>query len=328
MPCTTRMIAALFAVSLLAGAGCGDDDDGGGAGGGSDGPEGSALYLVPTLDDEAYVRQMNAAKEEAKKYPGIEFEFTAGAGRTSAADLVSKIEQGVTKGVDVIVVDSGSAGDQLKPALTRAIDQGVKVVVNSQPIDGLDGVTSTVQFDHRAGAVPGGEYVKKRLESGDEIGMIRCFIGTPATDARAKGFEDGLKGSGIEIVATGDAECDPEKARSITENMISAHPNLKGIMSETDIAVIGTIKALDAAGKDLVVVGHDGQTAALEMIKAGDVLDASVVYPYNLFGVKGVETAAGIIAGDQVPEIVAVPPQGLITEDNVQEYLDEATASG
>lgn len=331
----TKGVQIAIVVACLAAlvAGCGSDDDSGGsttgAGGGSSSAEsasGKVLYLVPTLDDEAYVRQSAAAKATAEKYPNIDFDITAGSGRTDATDLVAKIESGVTQGVDVIVVDSGSAGDQLKPALERAIDQGVKVVVNSQPIEGLDGVTSTIGFDHKAGAVPGGKYVAEQLKSGDEVGMIRCVIGTPATDARAAGFEEGIAGSGIKVVATGDAECDPEKARAITENMLTAHPNLKGILSDTDIAVLGVVKALDADKKDLVVVGHDGQVAGLEAIKAGNVLDASAVYPYNLFGVKGIDTAAEIVEGKQVPARVDIPPQELITKDNVQKYLDEAGA--
>jgi ribose transport system substrate-binding protein len=321
------LAAVVLACAATVAAGCGSDDDSGSAAAGSGEPTGKVLYLVPTLDDEAYVRQQAAAKAEAEKYPNIEFDITAGRGRTDATDLVAKIESGVTQGVDVIVVDSGSAGDQLKPALSRAIEQGVKVIVNSQPIEGLDTVTATVRFDHEAGAVPGGEYMAQELKSGDEVGMIRCVIGTPATDARAAGFEKGMEGSGIKVVATGDAECDPEKARSITENMLTAHPNLKGILSDTDIAVIGALEALEAAKKDLVVVGHDGQVAALEAIRDGRVLDASAVYPYNLFGVEGVKAAAGLIEGDDVPAQITIPPQELITKDNVQSFLDEANAS-
>lgn len=309
-------LAAICLAGVVACGGSGSE----GASGDDEGTK--VLYLVPTFDDEAYKRQADAAKAQAEKYPDIEFEVSAGAGRTAAQDMISKIESGITQGVDVIVVDSGSAGDQLKPALEKARAEGIKVVVNSQPIEGLE-VDATVGFDHEAGAVPGGEYVAQHLKSGDQVVMVRCFIGTPATDARAAGFEKGMEGSGIEIVETVDAECDPEKGRTIAENMLTAHPDLAGFVSDTDIAVIGVVEAIKADGKTLFVMGHDGQIAALEAIKAGD-MTATVVYPYGEFGVVGVDTAAKLAKGEEVPATVTIEPQGVIDESNVQQYLDAA----
>lgn len=285
-------------------------------------PTGRVLYIVPTLDDQAYISQLDAAKKKAEEFPGIEFEFTAGASRNTAPELIAKIEAAVTRGLNAIVIDPGEAGEQLTPALTKAQEEGVAVITNSVPIPTLENAAARVQFNDRDAPRPAGEYMATQLKAGDEIAVLRCFAGNTQMDNRQDGFLDGLEGSGIKVVVTGDAFCDPLKARALMENWITAYPNLKGLYSDTDIALLGAVEALKAANLDLVVIGHDGQTAAVKMILAGDIIDATVIYPYWAFGETAVETAARVLAGEK-PGDVAVPIQGIITKENAEQFLKD-----
>jgi len=285
-------------------------------------PTGQVLYIVPTLDDQAYISQLDAARKEAGKYPGIKFQFTAGASRNTAPELIAKIESAVTRGLDVIVIDPGEAGEQLTPALEKAQAQGVKVITNSVPIPTLKNAAARIQFDDRAAPRPAGEYMASKLKPGDRIAVLRCYAGNTQMDNRQDGFLDGLQGSGIKVAVTGDAFCDPLKARALMENWLTAFPDLKGLYSDTDIALIGAVEALKRANKDMLVIGHDGQAAAVKMIAAGDIIDATVIYPYWAFGETAVDTAARVLAGEK-PGDVAVPIQGIITRDNAAQFLKD-----
>lgn len=283
------------------------------------------LYVVPTLDDQAYISQLEAARKKASEYPSIEFEFTAGASRNTAPELIAKIESAVTRGLSAIVIDPGEAGEQLTPALSKAQKAGVAVITNSVPIPTLKDAAARIQFDDRAAPRPAGEFMAANLKAGDKIAVLRCYAGNTQMDNRADGFLDGLKDSGIEVAVTGDAFCDPLKARALMENWLTAVPDLKGLYSDTDIALTGAVEALKAENKDLLVIGHDGQTKAVEMIRDGDIIDATVIYPYWAFGETAVETVARVVAGEK-PGDVEVPIQGIVDKDNAVQFLKDHPA--
>ncbi len=283
------------------------------------------LYIVPTLDDQAYISQLEAARKKAAEYPSLEVEFTAGASRNTAPELIAKIESAVTRGLSAIVVDPGEAGEQLTPALSKAQKAGVAVITNSVPIPTLKDAAARIQFDDRAAPRPAGEFMAANLKSGDRIAVLRCYAGNAQMDNRSDGFLDGLAGSGIEVAVTGDAFCDPLKARALMENWLTAFPDIKGLYSDTDIALMGAIEALKSDDKDLLVIGHDGQTKAVEMIRDGDIIDATVIYPYWAFGETAIETVARVVAGEN-PGDVQVPIQGIIVKDTAAQFLHDHPA--
>ncbi len=286
---------------------------------------GSVLYLVPALTDEYYIGEIEAAKARAKDFSSIEFEFTAaGTNRDPIPEMIARIEAAVTRGVDAIVIDAGeAAGGQIVPALEKAQAAGVKVVVVAVPIPELARPDAQVLFDDHEGALPGGQYIAEKLKSGDKIVFIRCAIGNVQMDARANGLLDGFKGSGIQVVATADAHCDPLEARSHMENWLTAYPDIKGVLSDTDIALVGALEALEASLTDLVVVGHDAQSPVVKRIAERSIVDATVILPNRRFGELGVETAAGLLEGQSFEKPIIVPPAGIVTQDNVEDFLKE-----
>lgn len=326
-------LLVLGLATAVAVAGCGGDSSSsstsstgeGGSAASEESPSVKVLYLVPTLQDEAYTRELGAAEAEAGNFPNAEVDFSAGSGRLDGSDLISKIQNATTTGVEAIAIDCGGACEQVKPALEAAIGDGVSVVAVGQPVPGLEGQSSFVSFDEVEAAVPAGEFMDEQLKGKGEVAIIRCVIGNAVTDAREEGFVDALKGSEIEIVARADAECDPAKARTRMENFLTANPDLAGVYSDTDVALVGALEAIAASGKELVVVGHDGQIPILEDIEQGTV-DATVRFSNEDFGKLGVKAAIEAAEGKPVDEIVPIPIYPMVTKENVQEVLNEVEA--
>lgn len=286
---------------------------------------GSVLFMVPTLDDEAYTRQIAIAKEQAKKYPDISFEFTAMTARDAASEFISKIEGGVTKNVDVIVLNPGSAAEQLGPALTKAREAGVKVVVLAHGVTGFE-ADALIEIDARAMTVPSGKYMAGKLRSGDKVALMRCALGSKEQIEFEEGFREGIAGSGIEVVEAGDSKCDAAEGRKLVENWLTTYPDLKGVYSDADIALTGAIEAIKAANRDIVVVGNGAASYSVPKIVEGDILQASAVYPFWTFGSYGVDTAARIVAGEAVEKNIKIPPEDLITKENGASYLERLAA--
>lgn len=315
----TVMAVTVIGVLTTCLSACGGEGSAGGA------KDYKVLYLLPTLSDEAYSREAAGAQAQAKKYENFTLDIQAGAQRQDPTKQVSKIEDAVTKGYDAIIVDAGEAAAQLSPTLNTAKKEGVDIITIVHEIPDLD-ATVQLAFDQKAVYKVAGEYMSETLlPDGGEIGIITCVASNADSKARIEGFKSGLAAN-VKEVAFGDAKCDPAKARSITENMLTAHPNIKGIFNNTDLATVGTVEALRAAGKDLAVIGGDGQTPNLKFMESKDIQDAAVRYPSETFGSLAVEAAYKLANGEKVPASEPVPGLPLITQENAAEVLKEVKA--
>jgi ribose transport system substrate-binding protein len=148
--------------------------------------------------------------------------------------------------------------------------------------------------------------MKEQLPDGGKLGVILCVAGHPVTSARFDGFKAGL-GDGFDIVATADAQCDPEKGRKAMENMLSAHADLDAVFSTSDSQTVGILKALEAAKENPVLVSFDAQPPIVEDIVGGGVADASVAWSAKEIGADAVKAAVAAARGEPVEPETLVP---------------------
>lgn len=275
--------------------------------------------LLPSLQDESYVRKLAGAKAEAAKHPEAEVVIQAGSERGEANDLISKIQSALTKGAQAVAVDAGAVPDQLVSTLQRAADDGVPVIASGIELNGIDPPAPFIGVDDVKGSEPGGDFVSEQLTDGGELGIISCFPGNPITEARTEGFKNGLAPN-IEVVTVLDSKCDPEKGRSIMENMLTAHPDLDAVYSTTDIAALGALDYLASIDNDLVFVGHDAIRDAVQDIIDGNVLDATITTPFEESGAETVRSLIDAARGNVLPARVDLP-QELVTQENATEFM-------
>jgi hypothetical protein len=78
----------------------------------------------------------------------------------------------------------------------------------------------------------------------------------------------------LTIVASQTAHWETEEANAVFSNILTANPDIKGVMVANDSMALGVSKALDAAGKSgqIKVVGFDNIPAIRPLIKQGKVL--------------------------------------------------------
>jgi ABC-type sugar transport system substrate-binding protein len=313
---------ALVGVSALVAACGGDAAEGEGDQAASGGAKKRVFVLMPSLSNQAYVRQNDAVKAQAAKETEAEVTVDSpGTGIGEANQLIPKLEAALTKGVDAIAINGGAAQKELIPVLERAAKEGVKIVTFDADIPDLEGKVSFVNVDEMTASPLAGEFVKEQLPDGGELFYLSCIPDHPVTVARTEGFEAGLEGWKGKLVGTGDSQCDEAKARTIMENAITAHPNLDVVYTTTEQAAAGGIAALRAAKKDLLFVSHDAAKEHVELVANGDILDGDVLNPFEEIGAAAVRTAVDAALGKTVePEVLI--KGGFLTKDNAQEYLD------
>src|SRR6266545_6114602 len=145
-----RVLVAVAAIaSLGAIAACGGGSDDQGSGGSATASEGKITVIMPSLANDAYLLEKAGADAEAKRFPGQMVSVVTGSGQSSS-ELVSKIEDAITRETDVIAINAGDP-KPVVPALKRAVQQGVEVVVFDVQIPELSDQTSFVGLDNREG---------------------------------------------------------------------------------------------------------------------------------------------------------------------------------
>ncbi|ADB49890.1 sugar ABC transporter substrate-binding protein [Conexibacter woesei] len=318
----TALLATVVAAAVTLLAGCGSDSDGGSGStsGGGGGDDVRVYVLLPSLESDSYVQESRGAEEAAKQIDGAEVKVDAGASRGEATNLIAKIDSAVTKGYDVIAVNPGAVGAELAPALSRAIAADVDVVAFDQNVPDLDDLSAYVGYDGYQAGLLRGRYLTKALPDGGAVGMIDCFKENPLTAAINRGQLAGMEGSRLRVVSELEAQCDPAKARTAAENMLTAHPEMRGLLAGTDIAAMAALPVVESFGKPLVVVGGDGQQDALRVIAEGGGIQATTLFPFAELGAEAVRTAVAVGRGEQVDAEVMVEPT-LIDRANVEKFL-------
>lgn len=219
----------------------------------------------------------------------------------------------------------------LLPCLKRANEMGIAVVDLDGNLDhaiakdaGVD-IAFSIGSDNMAAGAQGAEWLVSKLgaDAKGPVLVIEGLSGNITGQKRATGFAEKLKelAPGLEIVASLPGDWDRGKAANITNDTLTAHPDLVAIFCANDGMALGAVETVFAAGKQdqVTVIGVDGNSDAVKSIKEGR-LSASVAQLPYLVGKQAVEMAKKVTAGEAVDEFVFVPTLVL-----TKEVLDAGT---
>ena len=196
----------------------------------------------------------------------------------------------------------------LLPCLKKANEAGIPVI----DLDGnLDhdiakragvAIDFTIGSDNEAAGAQGADYVAKVLggEASGPVLVIEGLSGNITGQKRARGFANRIKkiAPGLKVVASLPGDWDRMKAANITNDILTRYPDLKAIFAANDGMALGAVESAYSAGKgkDIVIVGVDGNSDAVKSIKAGR-LNASVAQLPYLVGKRAVIGATVALHG-------------------------------
>ncbi len=219
--------------------------------------------------------QTESMQAEAKKL-GHQLVYTDAAG--SAAKQVADVNSMVAQGVDLIFLPPREE-KPLIPAIMNAKKAGIPVILIDRDVDhalakpGEDYVTFTgSDFVEEGKRV--GEWLVKAMGGNAKIIEIEGTVGSSPANDRKEGFDTFIKDhAGMVILASQSGDFARDKGRQVMETLLQAHPDVTAVYAHSDEMALGAISAIEAAGKapgkDIMVVGIDGERAALEAIIAG-----------------------------------------------------------
>ena len=125
---------------------------------------------------------------------------------------------------------------------------------------------------------------------------------------RVRGFEEEIRQHpGIRLVGKPSSDGQRARAMAVMEDMLQAHPRLKGVFGINDDSALGATAVLEAAGrKDVVVIGYDATEEAQQAITRGGPLKADVVQYPRRIGRTAIEMIARHLKGEQVPAVAPI----------------------
>lgn len=252
---------------------------------------------VSQCSDDAWRNKLNEEMQrELLFHPGVSLEVrSADDNNQRQAD---DIDYFIAQGVDLLIVSPNRA-DSLTPAVSRAFDAGIPVIVADRKVTG-EKYTAFVGGDNLAVGHLQGRYLQMVLPEGGEVLEVLGLPGSTPQELRHQGFMEALAGKEERYVVH---QCMgawfQQQSEEETERMLRAHPGIRVILAQNDQMAIGASRAVANVGMDhrIFIMGVDGLTGrdnGIEAIADGRI-DASAVYATG--GDLIIQTAVSILEG-------------------------------
>ncbi|BBL78373.1 hypothetical protein RxyAA322_02270 [Rubrobacter xylanophilus] len=289
-------------------AGCGR-----GGGGGEEGQRTIGLS-ISTLNNPFFVTLRDGAQRAAQRE---NVELIVSDAQNDAAQQQDDIQAFITQQVDAILVNPVDS-EAVVPAIQAANDAEIPVIALDRGAAGGEIETLIASDNVEGGRMAARELI--RLVGSGPVAQLEGIPGTSAARDRGKGFEEVIEGqSAVRLVASQPANFDRAQGLNVTQNILQANPNIKGIFAQNDEMALGAVRALgDRAGSEVKVVGFDAIEDALKAIQEGR-MNATIAQQPARMGSLGVENAIKVIEDERVPKNIPVEVK-LVTQENVSEF--------
>ena len=251
----------------------------------------------------AFFKDLEEGLREAAKERG--FELVIVACEMDPAKQAAQIEDFVAQRVSAILL-APCDSNAVVPHLAGPEEAGIPVFTADIAAHGGK-VVSHVASDNVQGGRLAAQALAKYMGGSGDVLIIDHPVVASVQD-RVRGFEEEMKQHpGIRIVGKPSSDGQRARAMAVMEDMLQAHPKLKGVFGINDDSALGAAAVLEAAGrKDVVVIGYDATEEAQRAIESGGPLKADVVQNPRHIGATALEMIARHLAGEQVPAVVPI----------------------
>ncbi|WP_442853544.1 ribose ABC transporter substrate-binding protein RbsB [Bacillus sp. FJAT-27231] len=255
---------------------------------------------VSTLNNPFFVSLKDGVVKEAKKN---QMETIVVDAQNDSAKQVNDVEDLIQQGVDVLLINPTDSS-AISTAVQSANAIGIPVITLDRSADKGDVVT-LVASDNVKGGQMAGDLIVEKLGEGAKVAELEGVPGASATRERGKGFHL-TADKKLDVVAKQSADFDRTKGLNVMENILQGHPDIQAVFAHNDEMALGAIEAIASSGKDILVIGFDGNDDAIKSVKAGQ-LAATVAQQPVLIGQLAVQAAGDTMKGKKVEKTIPAP---------------------
>lgn len=260
--------------------------------------------------------QMNKdIRDAAAKRPEIRVIYKDAQNKSEAQQ--AQVREFINQGVDLIIISPKEAKPLTAP-VAEAYRKGIPVIVLDRKVEG-DEYTQFIGADNVQIGREAGKYLVEILGGkGNVVELQGLMTSTPGQE-RHDGFEEGIEGSGLEVVFRADCKwLEPDALREMNSALARFH-EIDAVYAHNDPSAHGAYLAAKQEGKGrektIKFIGIDALPhEGVRYVRDG-VLTATFEYPTG--GKEAIENALKILAGEQVPKTITLGTR-IFTQENVE----------
>ncbi|MDQ0246468.1 ribose transport system substrate-binding protein [Bacillus fengqiuensis] len=262
---------------------------------------------VSTLNNPFFVSLKNGVVNEAKSN-GMEVIVVDA--QNDTAKQINDVEDLLQQGVDALLINPTDSA-AISTAVQSANNIGVPVITLDRSAE-KGKVETLVASDNVKGGQMAGEYITGELGENAKVVELEGVPGASATRERGEGFHI-VADEKLDVVEKQSADFDRTKGLNVMENLLQGNPGIQAVFAHNDEMALGAIQAIESSGRDILVVGFDGNEDAINSVNAGK-MSATVAQQPDLIGQLAVKAAGDVLKGEKVEKQIPVPLK-LVTKE-------------
>ena len=257
--------------------------------------------VLSTLNNPFFVTMKDGAEAKAEE---LGYKLIVLDSQNDPSKELSNIEDLTIRGVKAILINPTDS-DAVSNAIRIANRSNIPVLTLDRGASRGD-VVSHIASDNVIGGEMAGHYIMEKVGEKAKVIQLEGIAGTSAARERGEGFMNAVNSSELELLASQPADFDRTKGLNVMENLLAANPDVQAVFAQNDEMALGALRAVQASGKDVMIVGFDGTEDGIAAVNRG-LLGATVAQQPDLIGSLGIEMADKVLKGETVEEYVPVP---------------------
>lgn len=275
------------------------------------------VAVIPKASADLFWQSVHAGAVKGARENDVDIIWDGPPNETDIAGEMKIVETMINREVDAIAL-APSDRSAFKIVVDRATRAGIPVIIYDSGVD-TDKYVTFVATDNYAAGQLGADRMGKILNGKGKIVMVKTTPGGASTTARESGFRYELhyKFPAIQILDERFGMASIAQSLTVTENMLTAHPDLNGIFCSNESGSTGAVQALKARGGKVKLVGFDSSPMLLEALRAGSIDSLVIQDPFKM-GETAVIEAVKAIESKKTPKKLFLAPR-LIDAANIND---------
>jgi len=286
------------------------------------GDKGMICVIVPPVENPFFGAMQQIAADTAESLGYTTNRLNHGDDANLQLEL---FENCIAQQAVAIILDNAGA-DATVAAVQAAKDAGIPSFLVDREITQEGVAVAQIVSNNYQGATILAEYFAELMgEEGPYIELTGRDTDTNA-QVRSQGYHDVLDQiEGMEMVAQQTANWSQTEGFDVTEQLLQSNPDVKGIIAGNDTMALGAQAAVEAAGRDdIIVVGFDGSDEAMISINQGGLKATSLQPVAEMAQQAAIQADAYLTTGaTDLPEKQSID-MVLVTADNACDFFQFA----
>ena len=270
----------------------------------------TTVAMIPKASADIFWQSVHAGAVKSAIDHGVKIVWDGPPNETDIATEMQIVETMINRHVDAIAL-APSDRSAFKIVVQRAAEAKIPVIIYDSGID-TENYRTFVATDNYLGGKMGADRLGELLKGQGEIVIVKTVPGGASTTAREDGFRHGLnsKFPNIKIVDERYGMASLAQSLTVTENMLTAHPDLNGIFCSNESGTSGAAQALRQRHSKIKLVGFDSSPTLLSLMKEGWIDSLVIQDPFRM-GETAFTNAVEALQGRQTPKKIYLPPHVL-----------------